>query len=47
MRWTVPVDKPFINKGKVHDFQDTGIPGINNEELDPENQCCALENLIF
>ncbi len=39
----IPVDKPFVNKGKVRDFQDTGIPGINNEELDPKNQQCALE----
>ncbi|KAK0224784.1 hypothetical protein EDD85DRAFT_959507 [Armillaria nabsnona] len=43
----IPVDKPFINKRKVHDFRDTGIPGINNEELDPENQCRALENFDF
>lgn len=42
-----PVDKPFVNKGKVRDFRDTGIPGINNEELDPENQRRALENFGF
>lgn len=41
------VDKPFINKGKVRDFRDTGIPGINNEELDPENQRRALESFGF
>ncbi|KAK0457928.1 uncharacterized protein EV420DRAFT_1480111 [Desarmillaria tabescens] len=43
----VPVTKPSLNKGKVREFHDTGIPGISNEELDPENQCCAWENLDF
>ncbi|KAK0467359.1 uncharacterized protein EV420DRAFT_1474675 [Desarmillaria tabescens] len=43
----VPVERPFVNKGKVHDFRDTGIPGIDNEELDPENQQHAWENFDF
>ncbi|KAK0439019.1 uncharacterized protein EV420DRAFT_1651166 [Desarmillaria tabescens] len=43
----IPVEKPFVNKGKIHDFCDTGIPGIDNEELDPENQCRAWENFNF
>ncbi len=41
------MNKPFVNKGTVHDFWDIGIPGINNEELDLENQCHALENFDF
>ncbi|KAK0432686.1 uncharacterized protein EV420DRAFT_1696386 [Desarmillaria tabescens] len=43
----IPAEKPFINKGKVRDFRDTGIPGIDNEELDPENQRHAWENFDF
>ncbi len=43
----IPVNKPFVNKGTVHDFWDIGIPGINNEELDLENQCYALEIFDF
>ncbi|KAK0493182.1 hypothetical protein EDD18DRAFT_1357128 [Armillaria luteobubalina] len=36
-----------VNKGKVHEFCDTGIPGIEDSELDPENQCREWERLDF
>ncbi|KAK0233614.1 hypothetical protein IW262DRAFT_1452140 [Armillaria fumosa] len=44
---TVKYEPPVVNKGKVHDFHDTGIPGIENRDLDPENQCCAWANFDF
>ncbi|KAK0473792.1 hypothetical protein IW261DRAFT_1423471 [Armillaria novae-zelandiae] len=46
-----PGDRPLtplaVNKGKVREFRDTGIPGIDNSELDPENQRRAWENFDF
>lgn len=38
---------PIVNKGKVREFRDTGIPGIDNADLDPEAQRRAWENFDF
>ncbi|KAK0222119.1 hypothetical protein IW262DRAFT_1552778 [Armillaria fumosa] len=44
---TVEYEPPVVNKGKVRDFRDTGIPGIENRDLDPENQRRAWANFDF
>ncbi|KAK0462189.1 hypothetical protein IW261DRAFT_1428172 [Armillaria novae-zelandiae] len=42
-----PLTPHVVNKGKVRDFRDTGIPGIDNADLDPEAQQQAWENFNF
>ncbi|PBK85930.1 hypothetical protein ARMGADRAFT_1086972 [Armillaria gallica] len=37
---------PKVNKGKFQDFHDTGIPGIDNKDLDPEIYTMLGKTLI-
>ncbi|KAK0487169.1 hypothetical protein IW261DRAFT_1414914 [Armillaria novae-zelandiae] len=43
----VELPSPVVNKGKVREFRDMGIPGIENRDLDPETQRRAWANFDF